>query len=152
MIDYDSMEDRLVIFGSIFTVSNRLQSVMDQQLPELSAKQWFVLTMLSFFEHPPSLIGLAKVCDSSYQNIKQIVLKLQEKGFVILEDDADDKRAKRVVMTSKVSEWSAKTHELANQFVNTLFEPLSAEQINELRNSLLTLHKTLGEMQNEEKS
>ena len=152
MIDYDSMENRIVIFGSIFTVSNRLQLVMNQQMPELSAKQWFVLTMLSFFDNPPSLIALAKVCDSSYQNIKQIVLKLEEKGFVKLEDDANDRRAKRVLMTSKFSEWHTKTNEQATRFVNTLFESLSTEQIKDLKNSLLALHEKLGEMHNEEKS
>lgn len=151
MIDYDSMEDRLVIFGSIFTVSNRLQLVMDQQMPELSAKQWFVLTMLSFFNSPPSLIGLATVCDSSYQNIKQIVLKLEQKGFVKLEDDANDKRAKCVAMTSKFSEWNTKSNEQATRFVNTLFESLSTEQIRGLKKSLLALHEKLGDMQNEVK-
>ena len=151
MIDYDSMDDRMVIFGSIFTVSNRLQLVMDQQMPELSAKQWFVLTMLSFFDSAPSLIRLATACDSTYQNIKQIVIKLEAKGFVRLEDDAGDKRAKCVVMTSKFSEWSAKSNEQATRFVDTLFEPLSTEQIRDMKNLLLTLHKKLGDMQSEEK-
>lgn len=150
MIDYNSMEDRIVIFGSIFTVSNRLQLVMDQQMPELSAKQWFVLTMLSFFDNPPSLIALAKVCDSSYQNIKQIILKLEEKGFVKLEDDASDKRAKCVVMTAKFRKWSEKTKEQADKFVDSLFKSLSAEQTKDFKNSLLALHEKLGEMQNEE--
>ena len=151
MIDYDSMEDKIVIFGSIFTVSNRLQLVMDQQMPELSAKQWFVLTMLSFFDNPPSLISLAKVCDSSYQNIKQIVLKLEEKGFVKLEDDVSDKRAKCIVMTSKFTEWNKKTKTKADRFVKSLFEPLSTEQIKDFKNYLLTIHEKLGDIQNEEK-
>ena len=143
------MEERLVIFGSIFTVSNRLQLVMDQHMPQLSAKQWFVLTMLSFFHTPPSLIGLAKACDSSYQNIKQIVLKLEEKGFVTLKDDLSDKRAKCVAMTSKFSQWNTKTQEQSAQFVDTLFECLSPVQISDLKNSLLALHEKLGDMQYE---
>lgn len=149
MIDYDLMDDRIVIFGSIFTVSNRLQLVMDQQMPDISAKQWFVLTMLSFFNSPPSLIGLANACDSSYQNIKQIVLKLQEKGFVRLEDDAKDKRAKCVIMTDKFEEWGKATTEQADHFVNTLFGSLSEQQIKDFKNSLLTVYKRLGEMKDE---
>lgn len=149
MIDYDSLDDRIVIFGSIFTVSNRLQLIMDQQMPDISAKQWFVLTMLSFFDEPPSLIKLATACDSSYQNIKQIVLKLQEKGFVRLEDDVKDKRAKCVVMTNKFKEWSESTGKQSARFIDTLFEGLSKSQVKDFKDSLLTIYTRLGEMKDE---
>lgn len=147
MINYDSMDDRLVIFGSIFTVSNRLQLVMDQVMPDISAKQWFVLTMLSFFKEAPSLVALANVCDSSYQNIKQIVIKLEQKGFVILQDDPNDKRAKCVVMTSKFNEWNLKTTSESTKFVDNLFGDLSKDQITELKKSLILIHEKLGDMQ-----
>lgn len=149
MIDYDSMDERLAIFGSIFTVSNRLQLVMDQQMPDISAKQWFVLTILSFFDSPPSLVGLANVCDTSYQNIKQIVLKLEEKGFVLLEDDEKDRRIKRVVITSKLRAWNKKTNAQSARFIDTLFKPFSPEQVSEFKNTLLLMHERLGEMHDE---
>lgn len=148
-MDYDSMDERIVIFGNLFRVANRLQLTMDQQMPEISAKQWFVLTMLSFFDKPPSLIGLASVCDSSYQNIKQIVLKLQDKGFVRLIDDAKDKRAKCVIMTDKFKEWSVETQKQSELFVDMLFEALSPTQIKGLKTSLLAIYERLGEMKDE---
>lgn len=152
MIDYSSMDDRIVIFGSIFTVSNRLQLVMDQQMPDISAKQWFVLTMLSFFDNPPSLIGLANVCDSSYQNVKQIILKLQEKGFVCLEDDINDKRAKCIVMTDKFHRWNIENKKNSTHFVDTLFEELSKDEIKEFKNSLLSIYEVLGKIKDKKES
>lgn len=148
---FDTMDDRFVVFGSIFTTSNRLQLLLDKTIPDLSAKQWFVMTMLTLCEQPPSLIQLARVCDSSYQNIKQIVLKLEDKGFVRLEADEKDKRTKRVVITSKHKKWEKDTREQSARFVDTLFEMLSLEQVKNLKNLLLAIYERLGEMQNEEK-
>lgn len=151
MIDYDATDERLVVFGSIFTVSNRLQLVMDQQMPDISAKQWFVLTILSFFDSPPSLIGLAGACDTSYQNIKQIVLKLEKKGFVFLEEDKEDRRMKRIVTTPKLLEWKRKTDDQSAGFIETLFQPLSPDQVSGIKEALLILHERLGEMRETDK-
>lgn len=143
MINYDTMDDRLVIFGSIFTVSNRLQLLLDKKMPEISAKQWFILTMLSFFKNPPSLIELAKVCDTSYQNVKQIVLRLEEKGFAKLEGDEKDKRTKRVFVTSKYTDWIKETESQSNCFVDKLFETMSEKQIKDFKNLLLLIYDRL---------
>ena len=149
MFDLSTMDKRLVIFGSIFTLSNRLQTMMDQRMDELTAKQWFVLTMLEMFEQPPNLMLLATACDSSYQNIKQLVLKLEEKGFVQLINDPADKRNKRVLLTQKCTEWEQANRQQASRFVDTMFADLEMDEINELSRSLLKIYKTLGNMQNE---
>ena len=149
MLPFESMDKRLLIFGSLFGISNRLQATMDKTMEELTAKQWFVIAMLGMFEEPPNLIELAKVCDSSYQNIKQIVLKLEDKGFVQLKNDKNDKRAKCVVTTSKCVQWEKKNRKNATDFVNKMFAPFSSVQIEEFSKLLMNLYESLGRMPSE---
>ncbi|WP_099203012.1 MarR family winged helix-turn-helix transcriptional regulator [Miniphocaeibacter massiliensis] len=149
MITIENLDERLVIFGGLFTVSNRLQVLLDQTIEELTAKQWFVMAILELMDEPPSLIKLANTCDSSYQNIKQIVLKLEDKEFVKLEGNPNDKRAKKVVLTNKIKMWSEKNKDISSEFVNTMFEDFTSSEIKEFSNFLLKMYSKLGEMKNE---
>ncbi len=149
MFDLKSMDKRLLIFGGLFTTSNRLQILMDQTIEDLTAKQWFVIAILELFKEPPSLIQLANACDSSYQNIKQIVLKLEKKGFVKLESNKNDKRAKSVVMTSKIKTWSEQNKEMTEEFVDSMFIGLTQKEIDDFSNTLLKIYEKLGNMKEE---
>lgn len=42
MCDFENMDKRLIVFGYLFRIANRLQSKMDSQMKDLTAKQWFV--------------------------------------------------------------------------------------------------------------
>lgn len=146
MINLDGLDNKLLIFGALFTVSNRLQTLMDSSMTEITAKQWFVLTMLEMCDEAPSLIQLATVCDSSYQNIKKIVLKLQEKGFVLLENDINDKRTKRVRMTSKCAEWELDNRDNAQKFVKAMFSVFTEVEIADFSRYLFMVYDSLGVM------
>ena len=146
MYDFEKLDKRKILLGYIFLVSNRLQTVMDNKIPELSAKQWFVSIMLGMFDEPPTLKQLAEMCCSSHQNTKQIVLKLEEKGFLAIYDDKDDKRAIRIKATDKLRKWERTTQQSANDFLSAMFSDLSQEQLLELSESLGKIHKKLGQI------
>lgn len=152
MLNFENMDKRLIIFGGFFSVSNRMQVLMDQNIKEITARQWYVLAILGLLGDTPSLIELARACDSSYQNVKRIVLKLEEKGFVRLEDDPDDKRAKCVVPTSKSRTWETSNSENAVELVNKMFSSFSVEQIEEFSKLILAVYHNLGGMKNEEEN
>lgn len=146
MYDFERMDKRLIIFGNIFMLSNRLQTVMDQANNELTAKQWFVMAMLNMFENAPTLKQLATVCDYSHQNTKQLVLKLEEKGFVSIEKDENDLRAMRIVTTDKIKEWDQENEAFSNDFVDKMFEVLSEEEIKMMLEIQTKLYDRLKEM------
>ena len=82
------MEPSYLLFGTVFALENRLQVLGDRLLEEITAKQWFVLVVLGLFgEKAPTSGELAEEVGSSYQNVKQIALKLEKKGYVTLESD-----------------------------------------------------------------
>lgn len=98
------MDHKNEIFGRLFQVANALQTYLDRQLKadELTAKQFFLMIVISSFkdEHP-SFGEASKRFGSSYQNVKQMALKLQKHGFVILREDEKDRRVKRLALTEK---------------------------------------------------
>lgn len=129
MYDFEKMDKRYIVFGNIFLLANRLQTVLDSVPQEITAKQWLVLIMLGMFDAPPTLKQLARICDSSHQNTKQIVLKLEAKGFVRIEKDRNDGRAMRIVQTEKCRQWDEANKKFATQFIDEMFAGLSFEEI-----------------------
>jgi hypothetical protein len=75
------MDKRLIVFGYLFRVANRLQSKMDSQMKDLTAKQWFVILALGLFEQPPTLKQLAAACDTSHQNTQAACFEAGRKGL-----------------------------------------------------------------------
>lgn len=149
MYDFENMDKRYIIFGNIFLLANRLQNVMDQKANEITAKQWFVLAMLGMFDYAPTLKELAAMCDSSHQNTKQIVLKLQSKGFVKIEADPFDKRAMRIVVTDECERWNEKNEEFSQRFIDKMFNSISKEEIEVMNSAQQKIYSTLAEMKGE---
>ncbi len=149
MFDFEKMDKRQVIFGYIFLLSNRLQTVMDQGITELTSKQWFLMTMLGMFDEPPTLKQLASACDSSHQNIKQLVLKLEAKGFVYIETAPADRRAMQIIATPKWDQWNEENSPIANQFLDQMFGGLTAQEIEAMSAAQMNIYNTLGEMKEE---
>jgi len=144
MYDLETMDKRLIVFGYLFRVANRLQNKMDTQMKDLTAKQWFVILALGLFDEPPTLKQLATACDSSHQNTKQLVMKLQEKGFVTIENDEKDGRAMRIAATEKCVQWDQENEFEAKRFVDKMFDGFSVDDIAVLCSSLLRVFDNLG--------
>ena len=147
MYDIEKMNPRYRIFATTFLMANRLQMVMDQQIQDITCKQWFVLTVLETFEQAPTLKDLSKACDSSHQNTKQIVAKLEAKGYVRIEKDLTDGRALRLYKTEKSSKWRMDNRDKAAAFVDAMFSKLSDHEIKMMFKVQQCLYQTLGEME-----
>lgn len=129
MYNIKQMDQRYVIYATIFLLANRLQTVMDSSIEELTAKQWLTAMMLKMFEEPPTLKQLAKICDSSHQNTKQLILKLEAKGFVRIESDSKDLRAMRILTTAKWDKWNKDNNDNSIIFIAKMFENVTADEI-----------------------
>ena len=116
------LDARYLAFGLLFTASNRLETVGDHYLGELTAKQWYLLLVLTtFFDRPPTLTQLAGQMGSSRQNVKQLALKLAAKGFVELVDDPRDRRALRVRPTPRLAAYQQRRQAQDAAFIDRLF-------------------------------
>jgi DNA-binding MarR family transcriptional regulator len=144
-----AMDDGHVVFGAVFAVANRLQRVLDQVMPEVTAKQWWLLVLLSMFDEPPTLGELAQAADTSHQNTRQVLDKLADKDFVKLVPDANDGRARRVLATAKVDEWGQATAGQARDFMAAMYAQLDPDELAIVASGLLRIHDALGVLDKE---
>jgi len=105
--------------------------------------------MLELFEEPPSLIESATAYAFPYQNIKQILLRLGNKGFATLENNKCDKGLAWLLRQNAGNRKEETNKENVTNFINSMFAPFSSQQIDRLINSLLTLYGNLGGISNE---
>jgi len=133
-----------LVLGGVFAVANRLQRVLDKVLPEVTAKQFWLMVLLSQFDAPPTLTELADAADTSHQNVRQTLDKLVAKGFVRLEPDARDRRASRVHATAEVERWGMETQAPAAEFMAAMTEGISPDELDTFGRVLVRLHTNLG--------
>lgn len=144
------MPDELYIFGSLFIVANMLDTSLERELTEfnVTTKQWLLsIIVQTQFDSPPSLVEVAKAMGSSYQNVKQIALRLQEKGLLLLAQDKTDARITRLVITDTFDEFWSYTVGKGNLSTRRLFKDISAGKLSDMRNTLQKLLENLSAIQ-----
>jgi DNA-binding MarR family transcriptional regulator len=112
-------------------LANKLQVIGDQYLGSvgITTKQWLLTAMISQFrDSPPTLSEVAELMGSSRQNVKQLALKLEGKGFLNIQKDEKDARALRLKLTEKSKTFWGKREKQDNQFIQDLFKDFSEEE------------------------
>ncbi|HET6785936.1 MAG TPA: hypothetical protein VFH18_07920 [Erysipelotrichaceae bacterium] len=153
MSKLDQIPNIQYIFGSLFVLANRVDTLLERALQKynVSSKQWFLsICVASLFERDPSLKELAKESGSSHQNVKQVALKLQDKDLLSLYKDPKDARTTRVSLTPNSVEFWQKTDQDSQIFMSKLFENISEEELMAVRKVFNQLSKNLGKMEETE--
>lgn len=103
---------------------------------DLTARQWLLLALIekAFPAQQPTLNDVARIHGSSRQNVKQIALQLEARGYLHLISDPDDLRALRLQLSDKVAIFK-QPHEVAHQqaLLNQIFADFTQAD-------LITLH------------
>ena len=128
-IDFTGMEESYFLLGLLSAFDNRFQAVADKMMQEVSWKQFFAIICTNMCKKEPTIRELAEIMGSSHQNVKQILLKLEKKGFVSISVDEKDKRKQRVGLTQKCKEFCEANDEKSMQAIITMFEGVSREQL-----------------------
>ncbi|WKY47916.1 MarR family transcriptional regulator [Eubacteriaceae bacterium ES3] len=150
----NTIPDQRYIFGGIQIAANQMDTLMERELKEhnLTTKQWLLCVVIqNTFDHDPTLKELAAGMGSSHQNVKQVALRLQEKGFTTLEKDPDDGRITRVRLTDAIDNFGLATHEKAEDFSAKLFDGITKEEQAVTRKTLNKLLANLEKMDLESK-
>ncbi|MBU5439435.1 hypothetical protein KQI42_15565 [Tissierella sp. MSJ-40] len=136
----ENIDERYRIFGMLFLLSTKLETIGNSFLGELTTKQWFfMLTLTNFFDTPPTLSQLAAQMGTSHQNAKQLAVKLQDKGFLKIERDVQDNRILRLIVTKKIQEYVSMRQDRDHYFIEEFFKVLTKGEIKSLDESLLKL-------------
>ncbi len=123
------MDGRYALFGLLFALQNRLQTVGDTFYEEITSKQFFLMACMNLFQgEAPTVQDLAQVMGSSHQNVKQIINKLEQKGFVKVEQDEEDRRKLRLSLTEYAAVTGEKYRAKEEEFMTGLFEGVTEEE------------------------
>ena len=91
-VDFSEIPPDYYLLGLLSAFENRFQAMADNLMKEISWKQFFAVICINLCKEPPTLKELSEVLGSSHQNVKQILLKLEKKGFITFRPDESDKR------------------------------------------------------------
>ena len=100
-VDFGNMPPQPFLLGLLSAFDNRYQAIADSYFGEITWKQFFAIICINLCKEPPTINELADVMGSSHQNVKQILLKLERKGFVQMLVDENDKRKQRIRLTKE---------------------------------------------------
>jgi len=142
--------DEAMIFGLLLIISNKMNTLLDRELKEfdVTTKQWFLSeTINSLFDSSPTLKEVGNAMGSSHQNVKQVAMKLQQKGLLKLEKDRKDARVTRLRMTEQSSEFWKRTDPKGAIFREKMFKELEANDIARTRHLLEKLLSNLAEIE-----
>lgn len=98
-------ETDIELFGSILVFTQQLMSRADDYLEPLglTTRQWLLLALLDkrFPGSAPSISEATAAFGTSRQNVKQVALQLERRGWLRVEPDPVDRRILRLVLTDK---------------------------------------------------
>ncbi len=133
-VDFAGIETPYFLLGLLSAFENRFQAMADKVMEEISWKQFFAIICINLCKESPTIKELSEIMGSSHQNIKQILLKLEKKGFVDISVDEDDKRKQRVKLTEKCMDFCNSNDERSSMAVKSIFEGISEKEL------LITIH------------
>jgi DNA-binding MarR family transcriptional regulator len=148
------MPDQKYIFGGVQVVANQMDTLLERELKEhnLTTKQWLLtIVVQNIFDHDPTIKEVAKGMGSSHQNVKQVALKLEQKGFVVMEKDPNDARITRIKLTDAIDSFGKESQKKSEIFTEKLFDGITAEELAMTRSALEKLLINLEKMDQESK-
>lgn len=128
-VNFTGIESSYFLLGLLSAFENRFQAMADSTMKEISWKQFFAIICINLCKTSPTIKELAEIMGSSHQNVKQILLKLEKKGFVNIYVDETDKRKQRIELTMYCRKFCEKNDELGMTLMKRMFDGVSEEQL-----------------------
>ena len=149
-VDFTGIEHSYFLLGLLSAFDNRFQAIADSTMQEISWKQFFAIICINMCKEKPTIKELAEIMGSSHQNVKQILLKLEKKGFVCIVADENDKRKQRIELTDYCTAFCAKNDEMTMNIMKKMFDGVSEEQLQTTIQTIIQIGDNLQEIQEHE--
>ena len=137
--------DRVLLFRLVLSISAELRRRLDRRLAAdgLTTQQAMLLHVVEAQTSPPRLTQLASMLAMSHQNVKQIAIALERKGFLEISTDPDDSRVRRLHVTSHHRRFWRRRNPADRTSVAEWTRALSASDVAAVLRSLDRLHADL---------
>ncbi len=129
----DTTENRRkAVFSTLFIAGNRLQTLFDSHIPELSLKQFMLLAIVRQSSELLTFTRLASLLGCSRQNIRKLADALVKKGFATIRQSQSDARAMCICSTEKADNYFENSFAEYQEELQYLFEVYSESEIETL--------------------
>ncbi len=145
-VDFAGIESSTFLLGLLSAFDNRYQAKADHFFEEISWKQFFAIICINMCREAPTIRELSEIMGSSHQNVKQILLKLEKKGFVDIVPDSMDKRKQRIGLTEKTRTFCEEHAEGSETVIRGIFEGISQEQLHVTIQTIMQMEQNLSSM------
>ena len=148
-VKFGDMPPQPFLLGLLSAFDNRYQAAADAYLKEITWKQFFAIICINLCKEPPALNELSDIMGSSHQNVKQILLKLEKKGFVTTVPDEKDKRKQRILVTDQCREFLEQndSHGRQSQYViGRIFDGIDEKSLLATIQTIMKMERNLSEL------
>ena len=145
-LDFEGIPSNYYLLGLLSAFENRFQAMADSMMKEISWKQFFAIICINMCKEPPTIKELSDVLGSSHQNVKQILIKLEDKGFVEFREDEADRRKQRIVLTKKCRRFCEKNNDMSIRIMAQMFEGIPEKDIKITIKTITRIEKNLSEV------
>lgn len=142
-VDFTGIPSSYFLLGLLSAFDNRFQAIADSTMKEISWKQFFAIICINLCKDSPTVKELAEIMGSSHQNVKQILLKLEKKGFVSITVDEKDRRKQRIYLTDYCREFCSKNDEMTTNIMKKMFAGVPEEQLQVTIQTILQIEDNL---------
>lgn len=136
------------VFSTLFIAGNKLQTLFDNHIPEITLKQFMLLSIVRQSEEPLTFTQLGNLLGCSRQNIKKLADVLMKKGFITIQQNPHDTRATCICLTEKGTDFYINDFSEYQEKLKYLFEVYTDKEIETL---FVLLSKLYGGIENLEK-
>ena len=148
-VQFGDMPPQPFLLGLLSAFDNRYQAAADAYFKEITWKQFFAIICINLCKEPPTLNELSDVMGSSHQNVKQILLKLEKKGFVSTSPDEKDKRKQRIFVTDKCNEFLEKNDNNGKKsiyIIGRIFDGIDDKSLQTTIQTIMKMERNLSEL------
>lgn len=136
--------EEYAIYGMLFSLSNRIQTLGDKEFSDITMKQHFLMVALELFSEPPSLKQMGELIGCSYQNVKRMANQLEKKGYLVIQQDQVDKRRLLLISTGKMNQVAEESKDVTIKFMNGLYHDISRDDLKVTLAILKKMDKNIG--------
>jgi len=148
-VEFGDMPPQAFILGLLSAFDNRFQAAADAFFKEITWKQFFAIICINLCKEAPTINELSDVMGSSHQNVKQILLKLEKKGFVTTVIDEKDKRKQRIIVTDEARRFLEENDNNGQQsqyIIGQIFNGISDKNLQTTIQTIMKMERNLSKI------
>ncbi|MCR5722546.1 MAG: MarR family transcriptional regulator [Lachnospiraceae bacterium] len=148
-VEFGNMPPQPFLLGLLSAFDNRFQAAADAFFKEITWKQFFAIICINLCKEPPTINELSDVMGSSHQNVKQILLRLEKKGFIAMVADERDKRKQRIIITDAARaflEENDNNGEQSSRVIGQIFEGIDEKSLSTTVQTIMKMERNLSKI------